>query len=353
MRYIGNKTRLLGFIRRVLRSRGIVPGHAVDPFSGTASVSRALKRWRFRVAASDIMQYGYILARAYVEVQATPRFEGVAHETGGPELRDVLRFLNALPGEHGFITEHYCPAGGVGAAYGRMYFTPVNAGRIDAIRLCIHRWQSAGRIDADAADTLLAALIEAADRVANTTGVYAAFVKSWQPNARRSLQLRMPPLIPGNGSTAARLEAADAVNEAGDFDLLYLDPPYNARQYAGYYHIPELLARGWFDGPVELRGKAGLIEDDDRRTAWSSSRNCEDAFEALVATARCRHIVMSYNAEGIIPEATIERVLRTYGLRESYGRYRHGYRRYRSDTDGVGRNYRSNIVDEYLYCVAR
>ncbi|HEX2165725.1 MAG TPA: DNA adenine methylase, partial [Longimicrobiales bacterium] len=201
--------------------------------------------------------------------------------------------------------------------------------------------------------TLLAALIEAADRVANTTGVYAAFVKSWQPNARRTLELRVDPLVRGNGCTAARSDAIEAVRNAGDFDLLYLDPPYNARQYAGYYHIPELLARGWYDGGVAMRGKTGLIEDGDRRSDWSSSRRCETAFETLVATARCRHIMMSYNAEGIIRESTIERVLKEHGLRGTYGRYRQQYRRYRSDSDGAARRYRADEVYEYLYCVSR
>jgi adenine-specific DNA-methyltransferase len=353
MRYIGNKTRLLGFIRRVLCARGVVPGRAVDPFSGTASVARALKRWQYGVAASDIMEYGHVLARAYVEAVAPPRFDALADLAGGPDLERVLRYLNEQPGERGFIHEHYCPAGDDGARHGRMYFTPENAARIDAVRLRIHDWQDGGLIDAQGTATLLAALIEAADRVANTTGVYAAFVKSWQPNARRALQLRTRPHIPGNGCTAARLDAADAVAGAGDFDLLYLDPPYNVRQYAGYYHIPELIARGWFDGPVQLRGKTGLIEDGDRRTAWSSSRRCTAAFEELVASARCRHIVMSYNAEGIIPERTIERVLRAFGRQGSYRRYRHGYRRYRSDTDSASRRYRSDVVDEYLYCASR
>jgi adenine-specific DNA-methyltransferase len=353
MRYIGNKTRLLGFIRRVLRARSIAPGRAVDPFSGTASVARALKRWQFGVAASDIMEYGYVLAGAYVQPEAAPRFDGIADVTGGPELHYAIRYLNSLPGEPGFIHEHYSPAGSSGKAHGRMYFTPANAARIDAIRGQIHAWQEAGCITEECAHTLLAALIEAADRVANTTGVYAAFVKSWQPNARRDVQLRIMPHVNGNSCSAARMEAAEAVTVAGEFDLLYLDPPYNARQYAGYYHIPELLARGWFDGPVRTRGKTGLIDDTDRRTAWSSSRRCEDAFEALVASARCRHIVMSYSAEGIIPESTIERVLRTYGVRDTYRRYRHGYRRYRSDTDRAGRRYRSDVVDEYLYCVSR
>jgi adenine-specific DNA-methyltransferase len=353
MRYIGNKTKLLDFIRRVIRTRGIAGGRAVDPFSGTASVARALKRWGFAVNASDIMSYGYVFARAYVEVTAPPRFDGVAAHTGGASLAGVLGWLNTLPPRPGFLHEHYSPAGTAGGAHGRMYFTPGNAARIDTIRASIEDWHHAGEIDRDGYHTLLAALIEAADRVANTTGVYAAFVKSWQPNALRPLELRPERHVSGNGCTAARADAESAVAAAGRFDLLYLDPPYNARQYAGYYHIPELIARGWFDGPVATRGKTGLIDDLDLRSAWSSSRRCTEAFERLVAGADCRHIVMSYNAEGIIPAAAIERVLKEYGRRATYRRYRRGYRRYRSDADGTTRRYRGDVVNEYLYCVSR
>jgi adenine-specific DNA-methyltransferase len=210
-----------------------------------------------------------------------------------------------------------------------------------------------GSLDDDAYHTLLAALLEAADRVANTTGVYAAFVKTWQSNALRPLELRVPPLVHGNGCRSARGDALQTVRDAGQFDLLYLDPPYNSRQYAGYYHIPELIARGWFDEPVETRGKTGLLDDADKRSDWSRSRRCEAAFEELVASARCRHIVMSYNSEGIIPERTIERVLRQHGRRWTYRRYRYTYRRYRADADGVNRQYRGDTVDEYLYCVSR
>jgi adenine-specific DNA-methyltransferase len=353
MRYIGNKTRLLDFIRRVLRTRGIAPGRAVDPFSGTASVARALKRWGFGVAASDIMEYGHVFAHAYVAAAAVPRFDGVAGDTDGASLRRVLAWLNALPPEPHFIHEHYSPAGAAGRQHGRMYFTPANAARIDSVRARIDAWQRDGRLCDDGYHTLLAALIEAADRVANTTGVYAAFVKSWQANALRPLQLRTLRHVPGNGCSAARSDAATAVAMAGDFDLLYLDPPYNSRQYAGYYHIPEIIARGWFDGPVTTRGKTGLIEDGALRSDWSSSRRCEAAFEALIASAHCRHIVLSYNAEGIIPERTIERVLKEHGRRGTYRRHRRGYRRYRSDADGANRRYSSDMVNEYLYCVSR
>ncbi|HSJ15730.1 MAG TPA: DNA adenine methylase [Longimicrobiales bacterium] len=355
MRYIGNKTRLLSFIRGTLRRRGIAGGAALDPFCGTASVARALKRWGFAVTASDIMAYGYVFARAHVAVTQEPDFSVLARtlRLRSARLRAVLHHLDRLPARASFIHEHYSPAGGEGARWGRMYFTPANAARIDAVRHALHEWAAAGLIDADAHDVLLAALIDAADRVANTTGVYAAFVKSWQPNALRPLRLLAPAMVRGNGCQAHREDAHALVGRAGRFDLLYLDPPYNARQYPAYYHIPELLALGWFGGPVATRGKTGLIADGEKRSDWSSSRRCEAAFRALVAAADCRHIVMSYNEEGIIPRDTIERTLREFARAGGFRRYRHSYRRYRSDADSSTRSYRGDIVSEYLYCASR
>jgi adenine-specific DNA-methyltransferase len=95
------------------------------------------------------------------------------------------------------------------------------------------------------------------------------------------------------------------------------------------------------------------VTDPDKRSDWSRSRRCERAFEALVATAPWKHLVMSYNAEGIIPEMTIERVLRENGRHGTYKRYRNRYKRYRSDADGANRRYRGDSVYEYLYCVDR
>lgn len=362
MRYIGCKAKLLGFIRRTLETLGVRPGRAIDPFSGTASVARALKEDGFGVVAADVMSYAYLFARAYVELDGEPdysRLEGEVPadgESAGPSHASVLRHLEALEPEPGFIHEHYTPAGSVGREHGRMYFTPENAARIDAARRRIRRWWERGRIGEDARDVLVAALIEGADRVANTTGVYASFVKSWQPNARRRLELRPEPFVAGNGngpSRAVQGDAADVVEEAEPFDLLYLDPPYNTRQYAGYYHIPELLAEGWFEERPPLRGKTGLIPDAEKRSDWSKKRRCEGAFEELVAAAPCRWVVMSYSAEGIIPEETIEEVFREHGDAGSYRRFRKDYRRYRSDEDGENRSYKADRVAEYLYCVRK
>ena len=360
MRYIGNKTRLLDFIATALAERGIDAHNAsspvaVDPFCGTASVASELKRRGFRVIASDIMEYAWVLARAYVQVSAEPDLGRLAAQLRLPDttLATLIEHANALPPRAGFVHDHYSPAGREGGEHGRMYFTPGNAARIDAIRQAIHDWQGSGLIDDDAACMLLAALLEAADRIANTTGVYAAFVKSWQPNATRPLALRAPDIVAGEGSIARRVDAFRATNEAGPFHLLYLDPPYNNRQYAGYYHIPEIIARGWFDGRIRTRGKTGLIDDHDKRSDWSRRRRCEAVFEQLVATTGWKHLVMSYNAEGIIPEPVIERVLREHGRASTFERKSLTYRRYRSDADGENRRYSGDTVTEYLYCVSR
>lgn len=355
MRYIGNKTRLLDFIRRVLRSRGAMGGTAVDPFTGTASVARALKRWGFQVVASDLMEFAHVFGRAYVQAEGPPDLSALAAELDPhpADLAGAVAYLNRIEPVPGFLHEHFTPAGAEGRRHERMYFTPTNAARIDHVRATIEGWRRERLLDDDAYYLLLAAIIEGADRVANTAGVYAACIKSWQPNARRTFHLRLPRPTPGAGSRATRAEALALVREHEPFDLLYIDPPYNERQYPAYYHIPELIAIGWFDGPVELRGKTGLLPDREKRSTWSSRRHCATALEELVASAPCQRIVMSYNSEGLIPEETIARIFKAHGRAATYRRYTHRYRRYRSDTDGQTRRYRGDEVVEFLFCVDR
>ncbi|MDT8435398.1 MAG: DNA adenine methylase [Gemmatimonadota bacterium] len=347
LRYIGNKTRLLPFLLRALERLEIGGTTACDPFAGTASVGRALKCAGWRVHSGDVLALSRAFQVARVVLDAPPRLAG--------GVREALALLAASPPEHGFVTEHYSPAGAAAAAHGRMYFTPENAGRIDAIRERIDAWSEAGEISDEGCQYLLAVLIRAADRVANTTGVYASFVKTWQPNALRPLELRpIRPAEPGSpsasGCTAFQGRAEELLRDVGPVDLLYLDPPYNERQYPGYYHLPELLARGWRPVPA-LRGKTGLIPDDELRSDWCRRAACEGALERTLRAAGARHVLLSYNDEGLIPAGRVEEILRSAGDPDSYRRLETGYRRYRSDADGPGRRYTGDRVRERLHYV--
>lgn len=384
MRYIGNKTKLLSFIGEFLDENGITSGRALDAFAGTASVGSFLKRKGFDVTACDIMTFSYVFAQAYIVTDEYPQFAGVCDDAefqaqrSTPEFRAAFEarfsgqgdlFGQGYPGQRSlhetllfldtflspcesFITQHYS-AEDASNDGDRMYFTRENATIIDAIRHRVEDWKNSGLITYDEYYVLLAALIEAADSVANTTGVYAAYVKTWQANARRKLKLLTPELVVGTGQNCAAIQGDinSVIESVGNLDLLYLDPPYNTRQYSGYYHVPEVIARGWFDHMLELRGKTGLIQDDDKKSNWSRKDKCVLALRDLLQRVNTRHVLMSYNSEGIIPELEIERIFRQVGRPGSYQRVGRGYQRYRSDSNHENRRYKRDSVTEFLYYV--
>jgi adenine-specific DNA-methyltransferase len=343
MRYIGNKTRLLPFILRTLQKGGIAIGSVHDAFAGTASVSRALKAQGWRVDSSDLLMSSYVFQRAYVVVDCVD-----------PLLGDMAKELAALPPRESFISRHFSPTGGqdAGAGEGRMYFTPANAGRIDAAREELESWRKAGKVADDSYYLLLAAIIEGADRVANTAGVYASYMKRWQPNARRSFEIS--PEVPVKGSQPARahlMDATDAAKAIGEVDLLYIDPPYNSRQYVAYYHIPEILARGWSDGPPAIRGKVGLLAGEEGRSQWSHGRRVQKLFSALLSATTAAHALVSFNSEGHLPPETLLALLTKASADGKVSHFRQRYRRYRADSDRVGRHYHRDIALEHLYMV--
>jgi adenine-specific DNA-methyltransferase len=340
MRYIGNKTRLLPFILRTLKKGGIPVGSVHDAFAGTASVSRALKAQGWRVHSSDLLVSSYVFQRAYVVA-----------EQADPLLNEMASELAALAPRESFISRHFSPTGGSESG-GRMYFTPANAGRIDAAREELESWRKAGRVGEDSYYLLLAAIIEGADRVANTAGVYASYMKRWQPNARRAFTV--VPEVPVKGAQPARAHLMDAIEAAksiGEVDLLYIDPPYNSRQYVAYYHIPEILARGWTESAPAIRGKVGLLAGEEGRSQWSHGRRVQKLFSALLSATSATHALVSFNSEGHLPPEALLSLLTKASADGNVTHYSQRYRRYRADSDRDGRHYHRDIALEHLYTV--
>ena len=357
MRYIGNKTKLLPFLSAAIAKLGITPGTAHDAFAGTAAVGRALKAAGWQVHSSDLMTYSYVMQRAYVVASQTTGFEALADvdsgvrsrfettPSGASKLAAIAAHLSdGIPPISGFLAQNFAPAGG------RMYFTDDNARRIDAARTTLEEWHTARLIDDDSYYVLLAAVIEGADRVANTAGVYAAYIKAWQPNALRPFSMIADQPIASSVRCVAHQADAERVAAAlGPIDLLYVDPPYNTRQYVGYYHIPELIARGWFNGEISLRGKTGLIPDDAQRSAWCSKREAPLALRNLLAATGAQHVLVSYNSEGVINDAELRAILREAAVDHKERRFTRRYKRYRADSDREGRRYKGDEVRELLY----
>jgi adenine-specific DNA-methyltransferase len=358
MRYLGNKESLLHFIDWVLAEHGVEgarppDGRALsvcDPFTGTTAVARHMKRRGWRVISGDNMTYSYALQHAYIGLNGTPHF-GALLDSGrlNPDcylsvpLGWVLSHLNNLRGVEGFFYRTYS----AGGSCGRLYFTAANALRIDAIRHALHEWHEEGLLTEAERYLLIAALIEAVSRVANIAGTYAAYLKSWDPRAHKPLVLRAPQLVHSTEEHSVNLTDANTLaGSCGEYDLLYIDPPYNSRQYCTNYHLLETLAVG--DEP-EVKGVAGLRDSTEQKSPYCRAGEAEEHLSRLVESSPAPRILMSYNSEGIMPQERITEILSQRGKVDVYSCE---YRRFRSDADGPSRRYEGgNTVRELLYWV--
>jgi adenine-specific DNA-methyltransferase len=197
----------------------------------------------------------------------------------------------------------------------RQYFTATNAMAIDGARREIERWHRQG-LTTEATDLYLrACLIDAADRVANTAGTYYAHLKHWTPKALKQFELR--PIQPVTGPSGCKAYVADVADLVGSrhFDVLYLDPPYNARDYAGYYHLPETIATG---RRPRARGVSGIDAAPRPISAFTRPRLAETAMEELIELASCRLMVVHYSDEGLIPPGRLRSLLKSYGSIEEH-----------------------------------
>ena len=351
MNYIGSKYSLLDFLKHnIMQWHGLEGGVLLDVFSGTGIVGRHFKQHGFRIIANDIQYYAYCLGRALVGISKAPTFGGIMEELVAVErdllddpARAVLDYLDAKEGEEGFIYRNYCPGGTLGSDFRRQYFSDENGKRCDAIRMQIEAWWQDGRLTEDEHFYLLASLIDAADRVANTASVYGAFLKHIKKSAMKPLH--MEPLQIVECDQEHRAYNRDGSQLVGEVacDVLYMDPPYNHRQYCANYHVLETLAR--YDHP-EVRGVTGLRPYDGQKSDFCMKRRALPAFEEMVAKTSARYVFLSYNSEGIMQKDEILSVMRKHGVADVVSR---DYGRFRADVDRENRVYKGDRVEEYLF----
>ena len=98
-------------------------------------------------------------------------------------------------------------------------------------------------------------------------------------------------------------------------DLLYLDPPYNERDYGGYYHLPETIVRGAAPTPA---GRSGApTQQPHPRSDFCRPESASAALAEVVRWAQSRYILIHYSKEGLVPHRAIMDMLSDRG-RVSY-----------------------------------
>ena len=127
-------------------------------------------------------------------------------------------------------------------------------------------------------------------------------------------------------------------------DILYLDPPYNHREYGANYHLLNTITL--YDDFVP-RGKTGLREY--KKSLWCKKRTVMIVFEDLIKKANFKYIFLSYNNEGLMSEVQIREILSRYGR---YDLVKRQYQRFRADKE-QNRNHKANSTLEYLHILEK
>ena len=352
MNYIGSKLSLLQFLGESINK--VVDKKCdtfCDLFAGTGIVGRYFKKKGYKIIANDIQYYSYVLNRHYIGNHKELTFSKLSKEI--PELKKiktenrrsfVCDNLSNLKGRKEFIYKNYCLGGTKDKKEQRQYFSDENGMKCDAIRQKIENWKNKNLISDEEYYFLITSLVESIDKYANTASVYGAFLKKLKKTAQNSLVLKPAELIINDRDHKVFNEDINKVSEKVKGDILYLDPPYNHRQYATNYHLLETIAK--YDKP-KIYGKTGLRDYQNQKSLYCSRSQVKKAFKDLIMKARMKYIFLSYNNEGLMSLDDIREIM---SLRGKYGYFTKEYDRFKADRS-ENRKHKADKTVEYLHYV--
>lgn len=334
LNYIGSKRKLLNLIDHIItnycqvdkQNEDVVFG---DLLAGTCVVSNYFSN-RFNVVCNDIEQYSYCIGSAFLNCEYNEN------------LKNKIDLLNKLEPIEGLIYKNYAPHENTNNNYEniRQFFTPENAKKCDAMREKINEWFQDNEINQNEYLYLLACIISNTDKIANTASIYGAYLKDFKKSA--ILPLTLSPIHKKNNIINNHRVFNNDINDVLDieYDIVYIDPPYNSRQYGGNYHVLNYIFK--YDENIELYGKTGLIKD------YFKSNFCRkdyayDELNNIIKNIKAKYVLISYNNEGILTIKNIQNILSQRGIVTTFQCF---YKKYKSQ-----KKQEDEFVTEYVHLV--
>lgn len=268
-RYLGNKYKLLPLIKKVIKENCPDITSIADIFAGTGVVASAFVHKQ--LITNDIMYSNYICHLAWfgserVDIEKIQKY--IMFYNRSVVLKDNYMSLN----------------------FSDTYFNKNVCRKIGFIREHIEDQYKRHKINVRERAILITALLYGMDKIANTCGHYDAYRKNGDLSA--SLELSVPSVLNNmNVSNQCYHMDANQLVQHIQADLVYIDPPYNSRQYCDIYHLLENVAC-WEKPPVYGIAKKMLR---DRLKSKYCTSEATQAFEDLVENIQAKYILLSYN----------------------------------------------------------
>lgn len=271
-RYIGCKTKLLDFIEEAIDEYSFEKGSCfADIFAGTGVVAELFASKGYKTIVNDTLYSNVVIYKALLG-------EGNLREE---LLRNELNLLNNVnPVE---LDDNY-----FSMVYGNKYFSINDSKKIGYVRDYIESNKS--KYSEREYNYLIACLIYSCDKIANTVGHFESYLK--KDPVDKGVTLNMFEVKQYDfHSDIYNMDANELVKMISS-DIVYIDPPYNARQYVNFYHVLENLAR--WNKPTDFEGKSMKFKRNELKSGYCRN-TAPRLFEDLINNLKCKLIVVSYN----------------------------------------------------------
>lgn len=267
-RYLGNKYRILPFITDTIsRECGTFKTFA-DVFAGTGAVASAYTDKQ--LITNDILYSNYL---CHITWFSNEIFDS-------KKILDYIEYFNSdIPYSDNYMTENFSDT----------YFSRKICSKIGNIRDYIENEYNNQKINSKERAMLVTSLLYGLDKIANTCGHYDAYRKNTELPDK--LELAIPePNINLLSNKCYNKDTNELAKEI-EADVVYIDPPYNSRQYCDAYHLIENIAR-WKKPEV-----FGVAKKPDRTELKSKycTQEAPHAFQDLISNLKTKYIVVSYN----------------------------------------------------------
>ncbi len=268
-RYLGNKYKLLDFIRSTVENECKSINTVADIFAGTGSVASAFSDKK--LITNDFLYFNYICHIAWFG----------AEKYNFSKIEQLVQLYNdTIPTEENYMSENFA----------NTFFSLEDCRKIGFIREDIEKRFNAQEINARERAILITSLLYAMDKIANTCGHYDAYIKG--ATYDKHLELCVPLASNDNNeNNQCYNEDANHLVERIEADLMYIDPPYNSRQYCDAYHLLENVAR--WEKPA-VSGVALKMDRSKLKSDYCTS-NATKTFEDLISKIKAKYIILSYN----------------------------------------------------------
>lgn len=268
-RYLGNKYKLLDFIKGTVERecKGITT--VADIFAGTGSVASAFSDKK--LITNDLLYFNHVCHVAWFG----------SEKYDEEKIENLICYYNAVnPKEENYMSLNFADT----------FFSLEDCRKIGFIREDIETNYKEKKINARERAILLTSLLYAMDKIANTCGHYDAYIKG--ASFDRHLELSIPLASNNNNeNNQCYNEDSNQLVERIEADLVYIDPPYNSRQYCDAYHLLENVAK--WEKP-EVKGVALKMDRTSLKSDYCTS-SATKAFEDLISKITAKYILLSYN----------------------------------------------------------